>query len=159
MKEIIKAIIVWLILITIMFMPRLFGQKKYELPKFKSYVTPGIFIFLSGMSDGARDGFMFRADGMGKFWNGKASWTNKYKNNDVNAGEAYFGSTTFLAFTTDAPHLSNFFTHQFQSWSYVFMPYDNNRKFGHLLLKGLAINGLRQLGHTATYSLFRQKRY
>lgn len=127
----------------------LFSQKL----KLKNYAASGAFVFLSGMSDGLRDASMFRMDGYGNFWNGKKSWLNKYKNRDRNAGEAYFGSKSFLVFTTDAAHLSNAATHQFQAWSYVFTPYDTNRKFGHLLLKGLAYNIVRQAGHFIIYDV------
>ena len=40
-----------------------------------------------------------------QFWDGRVSWTNKYRNGDPAAGPAYPGSTTFLAWTTDAKHL------------------------------------------------------
>lgn len=40
-----------------------------------------------------------------QFWDGRESWRNKYRHGDPAAGPAYFGSTTFLAWTTDAKHL------------------------------------------------------
>lgn len=43
-----------------------------------------------------------------EFWNPNKSWKNKYKNNDEKNGPAFFGSTTFLVFTTDAWHLFQF---------------------------------------------------
>ena len=43
-----------------------------------------------------------------KFWNPNKSYKNKYKNNDEKNGPAFFGSTTFLVFTTDAWHLFQF---------------------------------------------------
>lgn len=43
-----------------------------------------------------------------KFWNPQISWLNKYEDFDkYGKREAYFGSTTFLAWTTDAYHLSS----------------------------------------------------
>ena len=39
------------------------------------------------------------------YWNPDVSWTNKYKNGDPTQGPKYFGSTTFLAWTTDGYHL------------------------------------------------------
>lgn len=41
-----------------------------------------------------------------QFFNPSVSWKNKYKNNDPTLGPKFFGSTTFLAFTTDAWHLA-----------------------------------------------------
>lgn len=40
-----------------------------------------------------------------RFWDNRVSWHNKYRNGDPDLGPAYFGSTTFLAWTTDAKHL------------------------------------------------------
>jgi hypothetical protein len=119
--------------------------------KLKDYLPSAIFTFLGGTSDGLRDASMFRMDGRGQFWNGKISWTNKYRNHDVKQGPAYFGSTTFLAFTTDAPHLANFFTHQFMGMSYALAPADENKRFWHVALKVLAYNTVRQMGHSLIY--------
>jgi len=41
-----------------------------------------------------------------KFFDMNISWRNKYKNGDPKQGEKFFGSTTFLAFTSDGFHLS-----------------------------------------------------
>jgi len=38
------------------------------------------------------------------WFNPKISWKNKYKNNDPKQGAKFFGSTTFLVWTTDAWH-------------------------------------------------------
>lgn len=46
--------------------------------------------------------FSFRND---MFWNPIDSWRNKYKDGDINNGPKFFGSTTFLVWTTDAWHL------------------------------------------------------
>lgn len=40
------------------------------------------------------------------FLNPQKSWVNKYKNNDPTLGPKFFGSKTFLVFTTDLWHLS-----------------------------------------------------
>lgn len=40
-----------------------------------------------------------------RFWDNRYSWRNKYAGGDPTAGAKYFGSTTILAWTTDAKHL------------------------------------------------------
>lgn len=40
-----------------------------------------------------------------RYWDNRVSWRNKYAGGDPQAGPSYFGSTTFLAWTTDAKHL------------------------------------------------------
>jgi len=42
------------------------------------------------------------------FWDVTKSWRNKYKNGRKDEGPKFFGSTTFLVFTTDAWHLFQF---------------------------------------------------
>jgi hypothetical protein len=43
-----------------------------------------------------------------QYWNPHLSWRNKYKNGDPLQGEAYFGSTNMLVWTTDGYHLMRF---------------------------------------------------
>jgi hypothetical protein len=40
-----------------------------------------------------------------KFTNPASSWQNKWKDGDRDKGELFFGSSTFLVWTTDAWHL------------------------------------------------------
>src|SRR6056297_3018357 len=40
-----------------------------------------------------------------EYWDPDVSWRNKYENGIKEDGPAYFGSTTFLAWTTDGYHL------------------------------------------------------
>ena len=40
-----------------------------------------------------------------QFMNPKLSWRNKWKNGDINNGPKFFGSSTFLVWTTDLWHL------------------------------------------------------
>lgn len=131
-----------------------FGQSN-----FKKYFPSMALTFASGLTDGARDGFMYRADNMGQFWNGKQSFNNKYKNGDINQGAAYFGSTTFLVFTTDAAHMSNMLTHQFTGMALCYVPYDENKKFWHVFAKVAAYNLIRQAGHSIVYSLIFHSNY
>ena len=126
---------------------------------FKDYLPSMICTFLGGSSDGLRDASMYRMDGYSQFWNGKNSWNNKYKNGDINQGPAYFGSTSFLAFTTDGPHLSNMVTHQFNGMAMALMPEDGNKKLGHVFLKVLAYNAVRQAGHSVVYGLIFKSTY
>lgn len=41
-----------------------------------------------------------------QFCDSSVSWRNKYKNGDPSQGPRFFGSTTFLVWTTDLWHLS-----------------------------------------------------
>lgn len=77
---------------------------------------------LAGLADGTRDVLSFRysrsvfPQGAGEqvlgagevFWNPAISWRNKWKNGDPAQGERFWGSSTFLVWTTDAWHLLQF---------------------------------------------------
>jgi len=47
------------------------------------------------------------------YWNPSISWRNKYEDKKMSNGPAFFGSTTFLVFTTDAWHLFQFLSNSF----------------------------------------------
>lgn len=44
-------------------------------------------------------------------WDPALTWTNKWKNGDEAQGERFLGSSTMLAFTTDASHATRFINH------------------------------------------------
>jgi hypothetical protein len=127
--------------------------------KLKDYLPAAGFIFAGGMFEGTRDGALFHADGMGQWWNGKQSHFNKYKNRDISQGPAFFGSTTVFVAVTDAPHAFNFLSDQTNSFSYVFMPYDPNRRWKHLVLKAVIMNTIRQAGKSFVYYTFFPSKY
>jgi hypothetical protein len=79
------------------------------------YTLTGAFMFVSGVSDGVNQTIDFHYSDFksvfpgakDKFWNNDISWKNKYR--DVEGGDyspKFFGSTTFLAWTTDGYHLT-----------------------------------------------------
>jgi hypothetical protein len=81
------------------------------------WLLTACFLFCAGVSNGVMDGLQFHfertrfADNTQydpQFWNPALSWKNKYKDHDPAKGEAYFGASTFLVFTTDAWHLAKF---------------------------------------------------
>ena len=72
-------------------------------------------MFLSGVADGLNQTVMFHyyafenrfPNANEGYWNPTtASWKNKWKNGDPTQGEAFFGSSSFLVWTTDGFHLS-----------------------------------------------------
>jgi hypothetical protein len=74
-----------------------------------------ILVILAGMLNGVMDVLTMRYNTsvfkrMPKEWeyffNPSLSWRNKWKNGDPNRGEKFFGSSTFLVWTTDAWHLA-----------------------------------------------------
>ena len=68
--------------------------------------------FFGGAFDGTAETLKFGYNRFDKvfpganpqFWNPQISYLNKYKDADPNKGARYFGSTTFLAWSTDGYH-------------------------------------------------------
>ena len=78
----------------------------------KKDIAPILLTTLSGAFDGSAEAIKFHYPKIDEklnlndnFWNPAISWKNKYKNQDPAQGPAYFGSTTFLCWTTDGYHL------------------------------------------------------
>ena len=79
-----------------------------------TYLTTLLLILAAGICNGAADSLQFhfaksfarkwKAD----YWNPDKSWRRKYEKGDPAQGPAFFGSTTFLVFLTDAWHLAKF---------------------------------------------------
>lgn len=126
---------------------------EFKQPKFKEYIPSGTAVFLAGIFDGVRDWSLFHAHGKGQFWDGAISHNNKYKNGDRFQGPAYFGSTNILAWTTDAPHLFNMLNHQATGIGFALLPYNPNKKIGHVILETITYNVVRQLGQSLMYSV------
>lgn len=68
--------------------------------------------FVAGYAEGMQDVLSFHPDNFSKmhpnankqFWLPDYSWKNKWKNGDKSQGEKFFGSSSFLVWTTDAWH-------------------------------------------------------
>jgi hypothetical protein len=84
--------------------------------EFKFYLwilpLPIMFVILAGISNSIMDtlAYHFSTSIFANFddqsyWNPNISWKNKWKNGNPEEGEAYFGSSTFLVWTTDAWHI------------------------------------------------------
>lgn len=87
-------------------------KKKYN---WKHAVLPASLSFASGLSNGLNQTISHHywsfkevfPNANDQYWKPELSSLNKYEGRDKNAGPAYFGSTTFLAWTTDGYHLTN----------------------------------------------------
>ena len=78
----------------------------------KREIAPMACFFVAGALEGQAETLKWHPEEFAKalpgaditWWNPELSWPNKYKNGDPQQGPAYFGSTTFLAWTTDGYH-------------------------------------------------------
>ncbi len=81
------------------------------------WLLSAILLIFAGVCNGIMDSLQFHfgqtifanaTDFDPNFWDPAISWKNKYLDLDPAKGEAFFGSSTFLVFTTDAWHLAKF---------------------------------------------------
>lgn len=119
-------------------------------------------MFISGAADGMSQVVAFHPDRFfemhpnanRRFWDNRVSWRNKYRNGDPDQGRAFIGSTTWLAWTTDAYHLTRT-TSRITAVAGLTIPLwqGSGKKLRHyaaeVALSGLAWSG----GFHATYSL------
>ena len=96
---------------------KVFGRFLNKSGVDKSYIwkicARSAALFTAGLFDGTAE--ILRSDypafkkrfpnAKDEFWDMRISHRNKWKNGDYTQGPAYFGSTTFLAWTTDGYHL------------------------------------------------------
>lgn len=90
-----------------------------------SAISSVLFAF-GGACDGVTQALLFHYSEVDKhvdneqYWNPDLSWLNKYKNYEAGDTRAkFFGSTTFLVFTTDAYHLFRFLFGGFAAFGWL----------------------------------------
>ena len=88
-----------------------------------------------------------------QFWNPEISWLNKYDDfNRYGKKEAYFGSTTFLAWTTDAYHLSSVISNTSLIGATCIITIGEKRKWWEYGIDILAMSLSRSAGFHLIYS-------
>lgn len=87
-----------------------------------------------------------------QYWDPKISWRNKYKNGDVTQGPRYFGSTTFLVWTTDGYHMTRFVKNTMIVTS-IGLGVRQKRKFKDFLVTAIAHTVAYHTGFLLTYDV------
>ncbi len=115
-------------------------------------IISGVCSIMQGLCEGIKDASLYHIRGSNQWWNGKNSWTNKYKNHDPNQGAAFFGSTTVFVSVTDAPHFFNMVSHQFNSFAIAFAPGRvKGEKFIKTAWRAIKANMVRQAGYSLMF--------
>lgn len=131
-----------------------FGQKfsiKKELPTL-------LTAYISGVSDGTAETIKWHYSKFNNvfpnsnknYWNPEYSWVNKYKDNDYTKGPKYFGSTTFLVWTTDGYHMTRFVKNTMITTTILLHPREK-KKFTSYMLDVLIHTSAYHLGFHTTY--------
>lgn len=130
-----------------------FCQFKKELP---SYITT----FLAGAFEGTSETLKWHyyefeeafPNANSQFWDPKYSYQNKYKNGITAMGPKFFGSTSFLVWTTDGYHMSNFGRNSLLFTTLVIHPREK-KKFKFYMVDLLAHLLIYKAGFHLTYDI------
>lgn len=90
-----------------------------------------------------------------QFLDPQKSWVNKYKHNNPTLGPKFFGSKTFLVWTTDLWHLSKMLMITLFTFAIVF--YTPIVTTGYLLIDILINSSILHFAFSLTFSLFWDK--
>ena len=121
--------------------------------------TMGIAL-LSGMSDGVSQDLIWHYDEFkntfpnanDKYWDPRLSWRNKWKNGNPANGEAFWGSSTFLVWTTDGYHLMRTTSRMTMYSSFVINGF-RSKNWKEIILGTLLHSVIWSIGFHITYSI------
>jgi hypothetical protein len=130
--------------------------------KLKEQIAPAVMMFFAGAADGLNQVISFKYESFKKafpgvnntFWSPKVSYRNKYKNNDPRQGAKFFGSTTFLVWTTDAYHSTRFAEHLFMVGAVAVKFTQQKKKWYYYLAEAAGYWIVNRTGFAAVYNSF-----
>lgn len=133
----------------------------YSQINWKRELVPISFFFVAGSFEGTAETLKWHYDKFekrfsnsnSKYWNPEESWTRKYKDGNPINGPAYFGSTTFLVWTTDGYHLSRTTKNTLLLVGMLFTPDLKGQRWWVYLVKASVYSASYMLGFHLTYSL------
>ncbi len=127
------------------------AQKLFSKNNLISYGLMTISGAASGFTDALLTYKPFRGD---KTFDPYVSWVNKWKNGDPKQGEKFFGSSTFLVWTTDGWHAVKLFG-DLSACASVAISFsdlkDIKHKWKYILAKGLISYGFNRVGYITVY--------
>ena len=132
-----------------------FGQINW-----KAEIAPCAALIFAGAADGTAESVkwhyheQFSTTVPGNdpdYWNPDISWKNKYRDGTPESGPAYFGSTTFLAWTTDGYHLMRT-TRNLMVTTAILLAPKQKQKWHSYLIKAAMYTLSYQLGFHLTYT-------
>lgn len=128
----------------------------------KSDIPKMSLCLVAGAADGYNQAILFHYDtwkdyhpnANDQYWNPYISWENKYK--DASNGDfspAYFGSKTFLVFTTDAYHMTRMIDHTSMLTAVVLSGVTNRDEWWWYVVDFVKYFIARSIGFAITYKL------
>jgi hypothetical protein len=146
-----KALLIITALLTTISGKAQFSLKK-ELPSMVCFFGAGFFEGTAETLQFHYSEFENKTEANADFWNPELSWRNKYKGGLPENGAKHFGSTTFLAWTTDGYHLMRTSRNVSAMVGILITPRDKLKWHGYLL-KALCYSLAYQAGFHLSYTL------
>lgn len=142
------------------------GQRAKVGYKWKKQIAPVTLMFLAGIADAFTETISHNYKGFKKVFPGAndqifdpgLSFRRKYQNNDPAQGEKFFGSKSFLVWTTDAYHAGRFAQHLFMAGAVTLKITGRRQKwwvYGSEILGYWIVN---RIAFTAVFGYFQSKR-
>lgn len=133
-------------------------NKPYSLAQESSSL---IATFLSGAADGTAETLVHHyykfnevfPNNNPQYWNPDLSWTNKYKNGDINQGPKFFGSTNVLVWTTSGYHMTRFARNTLLVTAITLHPFKEKKKLKYHLIDIALHTAAYHAGFKTTYNL------
>ena len=130
-------------------------SQKYN---FKKQIPSISTMYAAGFFDGSAETLKFHYSDFRttfpkanpNYWNPEISWKNKYKDGNYMMGPRYFGSTTFLVWTTDGYHLMRFSRNTMFFCTVISLDL-RKTKFKHLLIDAVINTSAYHLGFWSSY--------
>lgn len=115
-------------------------------------------MYVAGIFDGTAETLKFHYSNFSRvfpnsnpnYWNPQISWTNKYRNSNYALGPKYFGSTTFLVWTTDGYHMMRFGRNTMFLCTVISLSREK-KKLKHLLFDAVLNSSAYHLGFWTSY--------
>jgi hypothetical protein len=134
---------------------------KYQF-KLKQHIAPAVMMLFAGAADGLNQVISFKYEAFKKkfpgvnntYWYPKISYRNKYKDHDPQKGAKFFGSTTFLVWTTDAYHSTRFAEHLFMVGAVAVKFTQQKKKWYYYLAEAAGYWIVNRAGFAVVYNSF-----
>lgn len=138
------------------------AQTKYQF-KPKEHIAPTVMVLLAGAADGLNQTISYNWKGFKHafphanthYWWPTTSFLNKYKGGKKENGPAYFGSTSFLVWTTDGYHMTRFVEHLFLAGALSVKITQSKKKWYYYVAEAAGYWLVNRVGFAVVYNSFK----
>lgn len=138
------------------------SAQKYQF-KPKEHIAPTVMVLIAGAADGLNQTISYNWRGFKhafpnantQYWWPTTSFLNKYKDGKPENGPKYFGSTSFLVWTTDGYHMTRFVEHLFLSGALSVKITQGRKKWYYYVAETAGYWLVNRVGFAIVYNSFK----